>query len=105
MALTGVLRPGHVQLRVLDLEAAVHHYTEVLGLWETGRDAQGRVYLKAWDEHDHHSVILREADEAGLDVLAWKVASAAALDALAAQALASGLVSDGGWREAGDDLA
>ena len=27
MALTGVLRPGHVQLRVLDLEAAVKHYT------------------------------------------------------------------------------
>ena len=25
MALTGVLRPGHVQFRVLDLEAAVAH--------------------------------------------------------------------------------
>ena len=31
MALTGVLRPGHVQLRVLDLKAAVEHYTQVLG--------------------------------------------------------------------------
>jgi hypothetical protein len=29
MALTGVLRPGHVQLRVLDLKAAVEHYTQV----------------------------------------------------------------------------
>ena len=65
MALTGVLSPGHVQLRVLDLEAAVKHYTQVLGLIETARDAQGRVFLKAWDEHDHHSVVLREADEAG----------------------------------------
>ena len=34
MALTGVLRPGHVALRVLDLATAVHHYTEVLGLIE-----------------------------------------------------------------------
>ena len=58
-----------MQLRVLDLEAAVKHYTQVLGLWETGRDAQGRVYLKAWDEHDHHSLILREADEAGMDAI------------------------------------
>ena len=57
MALTGVLRPGHVQLRVLDLEAAVKHYTQVIGLIETARDAQGRVFLKAWDEHDHHSAV------------------------------------------------
>ena len=56
MALTGVLRPGHVQLRVLDLAAALTHYRDVIGLIETGRDAQGRIYLKAWDEHDHHSV-------------------------------------------------
>ena len=43
MAMTGVLRPGHVALRVTDLEAAVKHYGQVLGLIETGRDAQGRV--------------------------------------------------------------
>ncbi|MCY1283347.1 catechol 2,3 dioxygenase [compost metagenome] len=65
MALTGVLRPGHVALRVLELEPAVKHYTEVLGLIETARDEQGRVFLKAWDEHDHHSVVLREADSPG----------------------------------------
>ena len=31
MALTGVLRPGHVQLRVFHLNTAVEHYTQVLG--------------------------------------------------------------------------
>lgn len=36
MAMTGVLRPSHVALRVLDLEPAVKHYTDVLGLLETG---------------------------------------------------------------------
>jgi len=104
MALTGVLRPGHVQLRVLDLEAAVKHYTQVLGLWETGRDAQGRVYLKAWDEHDHHSLILREANEAGMDAIGWKVDSAATLAKLAGDVKASGLASDMRWIEAGEDL-
>ena len=52
MAINGVLRPGHVAIRVREMDAAVRHYTEVLGLIKT-RDAQGRVFLKAWDEHDH----------------------------------------------------
>ena len=65
MAMTGVLRPGHAQVRVLDLEESVRFYRDVLGLVETGRDTAGRVYFKAWDERDHHSLILREADRAG----------------------------------------
>ena len=31
MATTGVMRPGHIQLRVLDLEESVDFYREVLG--------------------------------------------------------------------------
>ena len=34
MAITGVLRPGHVAIRVLEMEPALKHYTEVLGLIE-----------------------------------------------------------------------
>jgi catechol 2,3-dioxygenase len=52
MAPTGVLRPGHAQIRVTDLEPAVHFYRDVLGLVEMGRDASGRVCFKAWDEHE-----------------------------------------------------
>ena len=72
MAMTGVLRPGHISLRVLDLEEGINFYKNVLGLVETGRDAQGRVYFKAWDERDHNSVILRQADKAGVgDAAKW----------------------------------
>lgn len=73
MAMTGVLRPGHAQIRVLDMEEGVKFYRDVLGLVETARDEQGRVYLKCWEERDHHSVILREADSAGIDFFAFKV--------------------------------
>ena len=73
MAMTGVLRPGHAQIRVLDMEESVEFYTNVLGLIETGRDSQGRVYFKAWDERDHNSVVLRQADQAGIDFFAFKV--------------------------------
>ena len=37
----GVMRPGHVQLRVLDIEEALVHYRDRLGLIEVHRDAQG----------------------------------------------------------------
>ena len=94
MAMTGVLRPGHAQLRVLDLEEAVHFYTEVIGLKETGRDAQGRVYFKAWDERDHNSLILREADSAGMDFFAFKVADKATLEKLDADLKAYGVSTE-----------
>ncbi|NVK43561.1 MAG: catechol 2,3-dioxygenase, partial [Oceanospirillaceae bacterium] len=42
----GVMRPGHVQLRVLDINEAVAHYRDLMGLIEMDRDDQGRVYLK-----------------------------------------------------------
>jgi len=105
MAMTGVLRPGHVALRVLDLNEAVRHYVEVLGLFETARDDKGRVFLKAWDEADHHSVVLREADEAGMDYMGWRVASDAELERLAGDLQASGLASDFSWIAAGEHPA
>lgn len=78
----GVMRPGHVQIRVLDMDAAVKHYTELLGLIETDRDEQGRVYLKAWTEVDKFSVVLRPADEPGMDFMGFKVVDEASLQQL-----------------------
>src|SRR4029453_14751845 len=68
----GILRLSHVEVRVPDLELATAYYTEVLGLLETGRDAE-RVFLKCWDEHEHHSVILRYAPPYGLEHMGFKV--------------------------------
>ncbi|HEX2891748.1 catechol 2,3-dioxygenase [Vineibacter terrae] len=105
MALTGVLRPGHVALRVLEMGPALKHYVDVLGLIEVTRDKAGRVFLKAWDEHDHHSVVLREADEAGMDYMGWRVDSPTTLKKLAADIEKSGLASDLGWVPAGEHPA
>jgi catechol 2,3-dioxygenase len=90
MALTGVLRPGYIQIRVTDIAAALTHYVDRLGLDAVGREADGRVYLRAWDEFDRHSVILRPADAAGMDFVGFKVASEAELDALAHRIAATG---------------
>lgn len=82
MPMTGVLRPGHVQLRVLDMEASITHYVERMGLIETDRDDHGRVYFKGWDERDWFSLVLRPADKAGMDFMAFKVDSNETLNKL-----------------------
>jgi catechol 2,3-dioxygenase len=82
MAVNGVLRLGEAAIRVLDMDAALRHYDDRLGLHQTLRDDAGRVYLKTWDEHDHHSLVLREADAPGLDYFAMKVRDDAALAGL-----------------------
>jgi catechol 2,3-dioxygenase len=82
MAITGVLRPGHAQIRVLDLEESLHFYRNILGLVETGKDASGRHYFKGWDERDHHSVIIRQADRAGIDFFGFRVLDVATLNQL-----------------------
>jgi len=94
MALTGVLRPGHAQVRVLDLEESVRFYRDVLGLVETGRDAQGRVYFKCWDERDHNSYVIREADRAGIDFFGFRVLDKATLDKFDADLRAYGLATE-----------
>jgi catechol 2,3-dioxygenase len=67
-----VMRIGRVELNVLDLDQSVEYYTKVIGLEETGRTGNS-VYLKAWDEYDHHSLILTKSNKAGLVHLAFKV--------------------------------
>ena len=69
----GVMRPGHVQIRVMDMDEAVVHYRDRLGLIEVNRDSQGRAYFKGWTEIDAFSVVLRQADEPGMDFMGFKV--------------------------------
>ncbi|CAE6848142.1 catechol 2,3-dioxygenase [Paraburkholderia aspalathi] len=78
----GVMRIGHISIRVMDLEAAVKHYENVVGLKVTHRDAQGAVYMKCWDEWDKYSVVLTLSDQAGMNHVAYKVEKNADLDDL-----------------------
>ncbi len=94
MAITGVTRPGHAQLRVLDLEKSVDFYKNVMGLVETGRDAKGRVYFKTWDERDHNSLVLRQSDQAGIDHFAFKVLDRATLERLDSDLRAYGVATE-----------
>ena len=54
-----------------------------MGLHEVSREADGRIYLRAWDEFDRHSVVLRETDVPGMDYVGFKVANEPDLDSFA----------------------
>jgi catechol 2,3-dioxygenase len=78
----GVMRIGHVSLKVMDMEAAKRHYTKVIGMKITAEDKAGNVYLKCWDEWDRYSIVLTPADQAGMNHVAYKVRAEADLDRL-----------------------
>lgn len=78
----GIIRPGHIQIRVLDMPEAIKHYRDLLGLIEVGSDELGRHYFKGWTEVDKFSVVLNPADSAGMDFMGFKVIDEATLDNL-----------------------
>lgn len=94
MAHTGVLRPGFIQLRVLDMPSAVEHYIKRIGLNLVAEGPDGRMYLKAADEFDHHSIVLRPAGAPGVDLMAFKVLEDADLDAFEKRIVAYGYPVD-----------
>ncbi len=103
--MSGILRLSHAEVRVPDLELAVAYYVEVVGLVEVERtdDEHGaRAYLKGWDEHQHHSLVLVRASTYGLDSVGFKVQHADELDALQARIEAAGVATT---RHAPGDLA
>jgi len=95
MSSPGILRLSHATVRVPDLELALAYYAEVVGLVPTGRDGVGthteRAYLKGWDEHQHHSLILQTAPTYGLDGLGFKVMEPDELDRLADRVAGAGI--------------
>src|SRR3954468_22356839 len=68
----GILRLGHVDVTVTDLDLTTAYYTEVMGMEVTAR-TQDSVYLKCWDEEDHHSLRLRNAPRVGTERMSFKV--------------------------------
>jgi catechol 2,3-dioxygenase len=69
-----ILRAGHAEFRVRDLDRARAFYVDLLGFVEEGRD-RDRMYLRGYEEVAHHSLVLRRAASAGVGHIAFRVAS------------------------------
>ena len=79
----GVMRIGHISIKVMNMAEALKHYENVIGMKVTHTDAAGNVYLKCWDEWDKYSVILTPSNQAGFNHVAYKVTDDFALVSLA----------------------
>ncbi len=74
-----VLRCAYAELIVTDLVKSREFYVDVLGLVVTHEDDDA-IYLRAFEEYLHHSLVLRKGAEAAMSVMAYRVRSAAELD-------------------------
>lgn len=84
-----VTKIGHVVLGVTDLGDAIGHYTQNLGMSVSGRRS-GETYLKLPGDQDHHCVVLRQSDRAGLTSVGLKMSRESDLEELELLAGAAG---------------
>ena len=80
---------GHAELRTPKLEESVEFFKNVLGLEETERTGQS-VYMRAWGDWEHHTLILTAADRPGLEHVGWRVGAPTDVEAFAREIEASG---------------
>ncbi|MFB9688233.1 3,4-dihydroxyphenylacetate 2,3-dioxygenase [Amycolatopsis plumensis] len=74
-----VIRCAYAELVVTDLAASRAFYVDVLGLVVTHEDSSA-LYLRAFEEYLHHSLVLRKGPEPALGVLAYRVRTPADLE-------------------------
>ena len=80
---------GHAELRTPKLEESVEFFKNVLGLEETERTGQS-VYMRAWGDWEHHTLILTAAERPGLEHVGWRVGAPMDVEAFAREIEASG---------------
>ena len=67
-----IVHAGHTELYVSDLERSRAFFIDVLGL-HVSDETDSQVYLRAWQDWDHHTLLLTRADQSGLGHIAWRV--------------------------------
>ena len=88
---------AHVEITSPRPEESVRWFTDVLGLQESGRDGQS-VYLRAWGEFFHHSLVVTEGEKPGLAHIGWRTSGPEELEQAASRLEASGRGE--GWQQA-----
>lgn len=69
---------GHVELLTPRPQESLRFFTHVLGLTENGREGDS-VYLRTWDDYEHHSLKLTASHTSGIRRTALRTSSEQAL--------------------------
>jgi catechol 2,3-dioxygenase len=74
-----IVRASHVELTVTDLALSRAFYVDCLGYLVSDEDAEA-LYLRAVEERNHHSLVLRKSGSAAVRTLGFKVGSEEDID-------------------------
>ncbi|QGS68080.1 hypothetical protein CV093_03815 [Oceanobacillus sp. 143] len=70
---------GHVEISVTKFEESLWFYREVMGLEVTEIEGD-RAYLRAWQDFDHHTLVLKAADVSEVNRVGWRVSAKETLE-------------------------
>src|ERR687898_346551 len=70
---------AHVELLTPKPEESLQFFMDVMGMTESGRQGDS-VYLRGWDDYEHHSLQLTASPQAGLGHMAFRARSQQALE-------------------------
>jgi catechol 2,3-dioxygenase len=85
---------AHIELLTPKPTESLHFFVNVLGMTESGRRGES-VYLRGWDDYEHHTLKLTASPVAGMGHMAFRATSPEALERRVAVIEASGLGK--GW--------
>lgn len=87
---------AHVEVLTPKPQESLAFYTDVLGL-ETSAQEGASTYLRGWGEWDHHSLVLTESEQAGMEHLGWRMLSPRHLEEAVSRLQRAGV--EGEWIE------
>src|SRR5580692_729610 len=87
---------GHVELLTPKPEESLHFFVNVLGMTEAARKGDS-VYLRGWDDYEHHSLKLTASKTSGMGHMAFRARSPQALERCVAKLKGSG--HEIGWTD------
>ena len=86
---------GHVEMLTPKLDESVRFFVDVMGMTESDRQGDS-IYLRAWDDYEHHTLKLTASKVPGLGHFAYRTRSPQALERRVAALETSGRGI--GWR-------
>ena len=85
---------GHMELLTPEPEKSLQFFVDILGMTESAHKGDS-VYLRGWDEYEHHSLKLTASKTSGMRHMAFRTRSPQALDRRVAALKGSGF--EVGW--------